>query len=165
MSSSISSRNERFLCFAFAVSLPRTDVDCRANAEQVETLLRTQEPGSGAADVAGQMKIGVNGAGTSNVANAGAANFNITNPSIAIASDRDMDRWRFNPESPQAPAIDDFNFPPNIQTNISMSMSNVDANFTWEMIGLGLDEPLPPQETIDELYGSPSHPHDPFEGG
>lgn len=28
----------------------------------------------------------------------------------------------------------------------------VDPTFTWEMIGLGLDEPLPPQETIDELY-------------
>lgn len=24
--------------------------------------------------------------------------------------------------------------------------------YPWEMIGLGLDEPLPPQETIDDLY-------------
>ena len=33
--------------------------------------------------------------------------------------------------------------------NLGMTM---DPTFTWEMIGLGLDEPLPPQETIDELY-------------
>lgn len=106
--------------------------------------------------MASQIKIGVNGVGGSNVANAASASFNITNPSISIASDRDMDRWRFNPEaSPQAPPMDDFNFTSNMQANISMSMSNVEANFTWEMIGLGLDEPLPPQETIDELYGGP----------
>lgn len=27
-----------------------------------------------------------------------------------------------------------------------------DENLSWEMIGLGLEEPLPPQEAIDELY-------------
>ena len=43
--------------------------------------------------------------------------------------------------------IGDFNFPNNIPVEIP-DMSN---NFTWEMIGLGLEEPLPPQETIDEL--------------
>lgn len=120
------------------------------NAEQVETLLKTQEPGSStaAADLAKQMNIGVNGGSSSNAQAAASANFNVTNPSINIASDRDMDRWHFNGESPQAPAIDDFNF----QTNISMGMANVDANFTWEMIGLGLEEPLPTQEVIDELY-------------
>lgn len=32
-----------------------------------------------------------------------------------------------------------------------MSAENADA-YPWEMIGLGLDEPLPPQETIDDLY-------------
>lgn len=30
---------------------------------------------------------------------------------------------------------------------------NLDDNFSWEMIGLGLEEPLPQQEAIDELYG------------
>ena len=29
----------------------------------------------------------------------------------------------------------------------------IDENFTWEMIGLGLEEPLPTQEAIDDLYG------------
>jgi biotin carboxylase len=26
-----------------------------------------------------------------------------------------------------------------------------DADFSWEMIGLGLEEPLPPQDVMDEL--------------
>ena len=29
---------------------------------------------------------------------------------------------------------------------------SLDANFSWEMIGLGLEEPMPMQEAIDELY-------------
>ncbi|KAI0880369.1 uncharacterized protein GGS22DRAFT_175095 [Annulohypoxylon maeteangense] len=76
-------------------------------------------------------------------------NFNVTNPSIGITNDRDMDRWRFNGESPQASGgLDDFNF----NGNMSMNMNGMDNSFTWEMIGLGLEEPLPPQETIDELH-------------
>lgn len=57
-----------------------------------------------------------------------------------------MDRWHFNGESPHG-SIDDFNF----NSNLNMAMNSVDGNFTWEMIGLGLEEPLPHQETIDEL--------------
>ena len=44
--------------------------------------------------------------------------------------------------------MDDLAFP----TDINMGMGLDDSTFTWEMIGLGLEEPLPPQETIDELY-------------
>ena len=44
--------------------------------------------------------------------------------------------------------MEEFNF------NSSMQMG-MDNSFTWEMIGLGLEEPLPPQETIDELYVGP----------
>lgn len=36
--------------------------------------------------------------------------------------------------------------------SMDMGMGFDDNTFTWEMIGLGLEEPLPPQETIDELY-------------
>ena len=75
-----------------------------------------------------------------------AVNLNIANPAIAIASDNDMDRWHFNGDSPQPGAADDFNF----NTAMPMDM-NLNSSFTWEMIGLGLEEPLPPQETIDEL--------------
>ncbi|XXG98707.1 hypothetical protein Hte_005036 [Hypoxylon texense] len=85
-------------------------------------------------------------------------NFNVTNPSIAITNDRDIDRWHFNGESPQAGGnLEDFNF----NGNISMNMGGMDSSFPWEMIGLGLEEPLPPQETIDELnqiYFDKIHP-------
>ncbi len=74
--------------------------------------------------------------------------FNVANPPpIAIAGDRDLDRWRFNGESPQGNGLDEFNF----TSNMPINMNSMDPSFTWEMIGLGLEEPLPPQETIDEL--------------
>lgn len=86
------------------------------------------------------------------------ATFSVPNPSIAMANDRDMDRWHFNGESPQAANMDEFNFAGNLPNNMSSNMpigmdnmSTLPNNFTWEMIGLGLEEPLPPQETIDEL--------------
>ncbi|KAI1415679.1 hypothetical protein F5Y13DRAFT_207346 [Hypoxylon sp. FL1857] len=117
--------------------------------KQVETLLnKTQEPSSTA---------GTDAAKTSSVTfeqnrtqqTPPTPNFNVANPNIAISSDRDMDRWRFNGESPQAGGgMDDFNF----NGNITMNMGGMDNSFTWEMIGLGLEEPLPPQETIDELH-------------
>lgn len=37
-------------------------------------------------------------------------------------------------------------------TDLNMGMGIDDNTFTWEMIGLGLEEPLPPQDTIDDLY-------------
>lgn len=58
-----------------------------------------------------------------------------------------MDRWNFNGESPQNVPIDDFNF----NSNLNLGMDSIDGDLSWEMIGLGLEEPLPPQETIDEL--------------
>ena len=70
------------------------------------------------------------------------ADFTVPNPDIAMCPDREQ--WRFNGESPQ-PMADEMAFDPSL----GMTM---DPNFAWELIGLGLDEPLPPQETIDELY-------------
>ena len=119
-----------------------------ASVEQVETLLKTQDVSTTSPDGTKSSPIIVE-PGASKQTNqraAATANFNVTDPSIAIASSRDMDRWNFNAESPNG-VIEDFNF----NSNISMSMSNVDSNFTWEMIGLGLEEPLPRQETFDEL--------------
>ncbi|ORY06487.1 fungal-specific transcription factor domain-domain-containing protein [Clohesyomyces aquaticus] len=50
------------------------------------------------------------------------------------------------------------NFPESIspgpdafQTN-SSNMNSAEGEFPWEMIGLGLDEPLPPQDVINDLY-------------
>lgn len=72
------------------------------------------------------------------------------NAPITMGADWDMDRRNFNGESPQQGApMDDFSFPP---PNMGMNMNNVGGDFTWEMIGLGLEEPLPAQETIDELH-------------
>ena len=36
----------------------------------------------------------------------------------------------------------------------SLDLGGLDANFSWEMIGLGLEEPMPLQEASDELYGT-----------
>ncbi|KAK0737674.1 fungal-specific transcription factor domain-containing protein [Apiosordaria backusii] len=116
--------------------------------KQVETMLKSQEVSSTSPDGSKAMPISVDGGSKQTPLNqraAAAANFNVTDPSIGIASSRDMDRWPFNAESPNR--VDEFNFNSNM-----MGMSAVDGNFTWEMIGLGLEEPLPPQETIDELH-------------
>ena len=36
----------------------------------------------------------------------------------------------------------------------NLDLGGLDANFSWEMIGLGLEEPMPLQEASDELYGT-----------
>lgn len=118
------------------------------HTEQVETLLKTQDGTATSPDGTRAIPPSVDATATQqpNQRGAAAANFTVTDPSIGIASSRDMDRWHFNAESPNGP-IEDFNF----NSNMGMDLGNVDSTFTWEMIGLGLEEPLPPQETIDEL--------------
>ncbi|KAJ6790104.1 hypothetical protein PWT90_02108 [Aphanocladium album] len=97
--------------------------------KQVETLLKTQEPSQPPQQ-------------TSNSAKAAAA------PSSAMAVDPEIDRWNYTADSPRAAPVEDFNF----NSNMGMPMNNDASNFSWEMIGLGLEEPLPAQETIDELH-------------
>jgi hypothetical protein len=119
---------------------------CALLTEQVEKLLKTQ-------DTPMSINTDTNKSPTAafepapNQIAAASTNFNVTNPSIAIAGDRDMDRWRFNGESPQTGNVEEFNF----NNSMPMGMGNMDNSFTWEMVGLGLEEPLPPQDTIDEL--------------
>lgn len=71
---------------------------------------------------------------------------------MGMAGDGDMEGWhQFSSESsPQVgAAVDDFNF----NSRMGVPANNAgEGNFSWEMIGLGLEEPLPPQETIDELH-------------
>lgn len=121
----------------------------RLATEQVETLLKTQDVSpTTTAEKAQTISIPVDTTAKQTPSAAAAApNFTVSDPSIGIASSRDMDRWNFNGESPQNAPIDDFNF----NSNLNLGMTSIDGNFTWEMIGLGLEEPLPPQETIDEL--------------
>ncbi|TRX98098.1 hypothetical protein FHL15_000743 [Xylaria flabelliformis] len=117
--------------------------------KQVEELLKTQEPGSSTSPETTTKTPNVAAFEQTRTQQTTApASFNVANPSMAISGDRDLDRWRFNGESPQGNGLDEFNF----SSNIPMGMSNMDPSFTWEMIGLGLEEPLPPQETIDELH-------------
>jgi hypothetical protein len=114
--------------------------------EQVETLLKTQDPAVTPAEVPPTtFTAGQGGASGINLGSVPAGDFNISNPAIGIVEN--TDRWRFNGESPQPP-LNDLGF----GADMSMGMGLDDNTFTWEMIGLGLEEPLPPQETIDELY-------------
>ena len=134
-----------------------TRISFYPSEEQVETLLKTQDPPNvtSTPDPKTLAPIAVDSAPASrNPTSAAPTSFTVTNPSINIASDRDMERWQFNGESPQTGTVDDFNF----NSNMSMGLNNVGSNFTWEMIGLGLEEPLPPQETIDELFVPPILP-------
>jgi hypothetical protein len=77
-----------------------------------------------------------------------AADFGVSNQSMGVVEGVNAERWGFNGDSPAQPPIDSMNF----AADMNMGMGIDDNTFTWEMIGLGLEEPLPPQETIDELY-------------
>lgn len=133
-----------------------TDCMClRPSVEQVETLLKTQDPPVAPADPSRNTPQNLDATAPNHNQSAPApTSYSIPNPSsLGIGADHDVDQWRFTGESsPQtqnaaAPPMEDFNF----NSNMSMGMNNAGGNFTWEMIGLGLEEPLPPQETIDEL--------------
>jgi hypothetical protein len=63
-----------------------------------------------------------------------------------VLSGLNTESWSYNKESPQQP-IDDLTFTTDMPMGIGLDGSTI----TWEMIGLGLEEPLPPQDTIDEL--------------
>ncbi|KAI1811150.1 fungal-specific transcription factor [Poronia punctata] len=115
--------------------------------KQVEELLKTQEPVNNTSPETSRAP-NVTFEQTRGQPATGPTNFNVNNTPIAMAGDRDSDRWRLGVDSPKGNGLDDFNFASSIPININ----NMDPSFTWEMIGLGLEEPLPPQETIDELH-------------
>ncbi|TQN74230.1 Citrinin biosynthesis transcriptional activator ctnR [Colletotrichum shisoi] len=124
--------------------------------KQVETLLKTQDPPVAPADPSRNTPQNLDATAPNHNQSAPApTSYSIPNPSsLGIGADHDADQWRFTGQSsPQtqnatAPPMEDFNF----NSNMSMGMNNSGGNFTWEMIGLGLEEPLPPQETINELH-------------
>lgn len=110
--------------------------------EQVETLLKTQDPPQ---NVPKTVNVPMPGP----TQTASPANLNLSTAPINLTTDRNMDQqWNFVDKSPQQGVIEDFNF----NASMNMGMNNVGGTFTWEMIGLGLEEPLPPQDTIDELH-------------
>ncbi|KAI3400324.1 hypothetical protein diail_3705 [Diaporthe ilicicola] len=113
--------------------------------KQVETLLKTQDPPAAPKPVAQIVApAAVNSDPKVNDSLSTPATLTVNDPSISLAAGCDMDQWNFNgdnsPQPPQA-AGDTFDF----------NAIPIQNSFTWEMIGLGLEEPLPPQESIDEL--------------
>ncbi|KAL2122554.1 hypothetical protein VTJ04DRAFT_3009 [Mycothermus thermophilus] len=111
--------------------------------KQVETLLKNQELSSGS-DSAKGIAMGLDGTPKQPLDQRG---FGVTDPSMGIGNSREtMDRWHFSGESPHAAPLRDFEF------NGGISVGGVDPNFPFEMIRLGLEEPLPPPDTIDELH-------------
>ncbi|KAH6678397.1 fungal-specific transcription factor domain-containing protein [Halenospora varia] len=115
--------------------------------KQVETLLKTQEPTPAAGD-ASQTSFSTGSLSGVASRTIPATDFTVQNASIGIVSGVNAERWGFNGDSPQQPPMDDLTF----TADMSMGMGIEDSTFTWEMIGLGLEEPLPPEETIDELH-------------
>jgi hypothetical protein len=55
-------------------------------------------------------------------------------------------------ERPAAAPLEDLAFDATMNMNMNMNLDNMGGDFSWDMIGLGLEEPLPPQETIDQLH-------------
>jgi len=108
--------------------------------EQVETLLKTQDP----PPVTTPEIIPTSFASGAGLGSIPAGDFGIANPTAGILG---TERWRYNGESPPQ-HLDNMGFP----EGMDMGMGLDDNTFTWEMIGLGLEEPLPPQDTVDELY-------------
>lgn len=110
--------------------------------KQVETLLKSQDT----------TPTTINNTTTSNltIPSVPAPDFNMSNMSntpLNLANDMNPDRWRLHGDSPQHP-MDDLTF----GANMNLDMGLGDNSFTWEMISLGVEEPLPPQDTIDALH-------------
>src|SRR5690554_5369818 len=101
-------------------------------------MLKTRDPSAKSPDLARSSFTAIN-AHTSSRAMLATANadFGVNNPDIIVVNDRDHERWPYPGDSPQ-PAMDDMGFDPNL----NMGGMTMDPTFTWEMIGLGLDEPL-----------------------
>jgi hypothetical protein len=115
----------------------------RVKIEQVETLLKTQEPEP-------QQKQ------SSPVANASSQSFPpasaSTSTNFIIESNlASMNDFTMPSGTPMGGISSDFGTDGMSFDQPGMPADSPEA-YPWEMIGLGLDEPLPPQDTIDELY-------------
>lgn len=113
------------------------EADSTRLSEQVETLLKSQDSNPAVPEATPNLAVPpVQG-----------TDFNMLNPTLGITPDLGSDRWRLHGDSPQQP-MNDLNF----ATNMNLDLELGDNSFTWEMISLGVEEPLPPQDTIDALY-------------
>jgi hypothetical protein len=115
----------------------------RFRVEQVETLLKSQDPADTTPKSATDGSKS-NFSGASHAPPTMRQNSNTTSPSMG-------NNLEMPPMSDMSHNIDDsFGFGDNMATDPPMAES-----FPWEMIGLGLEEPLPDQDTIDDLYEHP----------
>ncbi|KAG9241649.1 fungal-specific transcription factor domain-containing protein [Calycina marina] len=106
--------------------------------KRLETLLRTQNAPA-TPEVLPTIFTCAAGLAPVPTGDLGMSNSNVTMPATEC--------WRYNGESPPQ-ALDNMGFTDGMDLNIGLD----DNTFTWEMIGLGLEEPLPYQDTIDELH-------------
>lgn len=102
-------------------------------SEQVETLLKSQDGPDTSADASRQDSSSAYVASTiqQTLPNAN-DQFGASNPAQA------------RPQELRIPAADPFQQP-------GANGNNGAGDFSWEMIGLGLEEPLPPQDVMDDL--------------
>lgn len=104
--------------------------------EQVETLLKTQDPPEP------RRNSQENERNASPTTSRAQPKFGNVAPQPATTQDASP----IIQSTPTATSSDVFSFP-----NTSAELSMPDP-FPWEVIGMGLEEPLPTQDVIDELY-------------
>jgi hypothetical protein len=112
----------------WAYSIPRLHAN-NTRTEQVEHLLKNQDPNEPSKDTSRPDTTSAYVANTLQQALPNSGDY-------LSAQDRIQDSRTPGTEPPQ---------------NGASATSNGDADFPWEMIGLGLEEPLPPQDVMDEL--------------
>ena len=103
------------------------------NIEQVETLLGTRDPVESPQPVASVLQDGSQANTFSEVPNISLADASaVTMPDMMTTTPGYADPSMGN-------MMNDFGL-------------NTSDEFSWEMIGLGLEEPLPNQDIVDEMY-------------
>lgn len=116
-------------------AIPASDIPNRLPPEQVETLLKSQD---------------------STDSNKDAARQDSTNAYVANTLQQSASTARTRSSNPFDKSFENLldARKASIPTYQSENATTNDENpeFSWEMIGLGLEEPLPPQDVMDELW-------------
>ncbi|TGO89783.1 hypothetical protein BPOR_0094g00180 [Botrytis porri] len=102
--------------------------------KQVENMLKSQEPTTTSPSTSNASGAGLRTGHTPDL--------NVPSPNIGVYGER----WRYNNDA--QPTLNEMGF----SATVGMGMGLDDFPSTWEMIGLGIEEPLPLQEVVDELH-------------
>ena len=130
------------------VQLLAPDVANPLVSEQVETQLKNQDIASDAPqNVPTTTNNGQTVSANAPFTSIPSTQANSFNPAPGLTSGAGIADWRYN--GGPIENANDLVFTSTLELDLSMGMDN---NFPWEMIGLGLEEPLPPQESINELF-------------